>query len=480
MVVFNCLICKINTMFKKLLLFVLFACITKMVSATYEADPVIRARNKTRVEQSFKSNQEKYRDNNDMLVLPGLLADRKAKRISLFAEATGLSKGSPIEFFLIGEYSGHAYESLSVSFARPGDVQKAFEFIGMSAGRASDLRKCLFWPKGERVITTFSSLDSKIPLKSIRVEKLILDSRTKKTLPDCGLVFTGSIIIETSDQPGKKILAADTREPYSIASTYNAFETIMDVPFSWSQKSAYGNILVNDSCLIKAGCFLEVTMEPEYKDGKKRVIDLQMETAVRSDSGGKTIDDIDFHVRNAAGEELNKKLALNDMLKFFDSLNEEGHDPFVAVRLTDGITVRAAFEICNILSKIDTEKGIRIEPPEAGHLYYRAFTPNEKMRNRADRFAQPLELSLSVTNSGVTAVLTRIQQIWKSNSAEPDLKPDDYPVNTPEELQKKLKEIKTETPVIFIFADPCVTYGQIMSYIRPIFESYPMIHVYLK
>lgn len=480
MVVFNRLICRITVMFKKFLPFVLCACLIQVVSATYEADPAIRNRNKARVDQIFKNNQEKYKGNSDMLVLPGLLADRREKRVSFLAEATGLSKGSPIEFFLVGEASGHGYESLAVSFATPGNVQKALEFIGMPAGRASDLRKCLFWPKGERVIMTFSSLDPDISLKPIRAEKLILDSRTKKTLPDCGLVFTGSITIEMPDRPGEKVLAADAREPNSIASTYNAFETVMDVPFSWSQKSAYGNILVNDDHLIKAGCFLEVIMEPEYRDGKKRIIDLRLETAARPDSQGTTIDDIDFHVTNTAGEELNKKPSLNAILKLFESINEEGRDPFVSVRLNDGITVRAASEICAILSKIDTEKGIRIEPPDNGHLYYRAFTPNEKMRKRADRFAQPLELGLSLTNSAVAAVLTKIQQVWKPNSIEPDLKSDDYPVNTPEELQKKLKEVGTDVPVIFVFADPGITYGQIMSYIRPVFESFPMIHVYVK
>ncbi|OGV63696.1 MAG: hypothetical protein A2283_13360 [Lentisphaerae bacterium RIFOXYA12_FULL_48_11] len=480
MVVFNRLICRMTIMFKKMLLLVLLAFITRMAEATYEADPAIRARNKARVEQIFKSNQEKYKGNSDMLVLPGLIADRKAKHLSFLAESTGLSKGSPIEFFLVGENSGHAYEALSVSFASPGNVQKALEFIGMLAGRSSDLRKCLFWPKGERVITTFSSLDPDIPLKPIRAEKLVLDSRTKKTLPDCGLVFTGSIMIEMPDQPDKKVMAVDAREPNSIASTYNAFETVIDVPFSWSQKSAYGNILVNESHLIKAGCFMKVTMEPEYKDGKKRVIDLQLEMAIRPDSQGKTIDDIDFRVQTTAGEKLNKDFTLNTMLKLFDSLNNEGHDPFVAVRLPDGMTAKAASEICSILSKIDTEHGIRIEPPDNGHLYYRAFTPNEKMRNRADRFAQPLELGISITNAGVVAVLTKIQQVWKSNTVDPDLKADDYPVNTPEELQKKLKEIGTDIPVIFVFADPCVTYGQIMSYIRPVLESFPMIHVYVK
>ncbi len=467
-------------MFKKLLPLVLFAITVLPMSAMYEADPAIRARNKNRVEQAFKNSREKHKDNSEMLVLPGLTADRRAKRISLFAESTGLSKGSPVEFFIVGETSGHGYEALAISFATPGNVHKALEFIGMPPGRTSDLRKNMFWPKGEHVFMTFESLDADTRLKPLRAEKLVLDSRTKKTLPEYGLVFTGGVMIEMPDQPGKKIMAVDAREPNSIASTYNAFETVMDVPFSWTQKSAYGNILVNEEHLIKAGCLLEVTIEPEYKDGKRRVIDLLLETAIRPGSQGKTIDDIDFHVKNSTGEELNSNLSLNGMLELFTTLNEQGRDPYVVVRLAESMTAGAASEVCAILSKIDTEKGIRIEPPDPGHLYYRAFTPNDKMRSRADRFTQPLELGLSVTDTGTAAVLTKITQIWKPNSIEPDLKPDDYPASTPEEFQKKLKEVGTDMPVIFVFADRSVTYGRIMSYIRPVFDSYPMIHVYIK
>lgn len=454
-------------------------CTVRFVSG-YEIDPVTRSNNTAVVNRIFKENQEKYKNNPDMLLLPGLLADRKTKRIILQAEATGMTEGSPIEFFLIGEKSGHGYESLSVSFAQPSDVQKALEFLEMQAGRPTDARKCYFWPKGERVIMTFASMDAEKSLRPIRAEKLVLDSRTKKTLPEYGLVFTGSIMLESTNIPGKKIYAVDAKEPNSIASTYNALETVMDVPFAWSQKSAYGNILINPAHILKAGCLLEITIEPEYKDGKKRVLDLKLEVTTKPDTDIKTLDDLEYHLKDSDNMELNKKLSLNSVLKVFDSINDKGQDPFVSLNISDDITITAVAKLCAICSTIDTEKGIRIEPPASGHLYYRAFIPNEQQRNRAERFAQPWEFSLSLINSGMAGVLTKIDQLWKKDKIDPDLKATDFVVNTPQDLQKELKEKGPGIPVIFVFADPLITYGQLMSFIRPVLESYPMIHVFVK
>lgn len=461
------------------LLLLLLICASQFAAA-FEIDPVVRAKNKAVVDQLLRENQDKYQGSRDMLVLPGLLADRKTKQITMQAESTGLTEGSPVEFFLIGETSGHAYESLAVSFAKPGDVQKALEFIGMRTGRPVDGRKCAFWPKGERVIITLSSPDSDKSLKPTRMETLVLDSRTKKSLPDCGLVFTGSLRLETPDSMGRTGLAVDIREPNSIASSYNAAETVMDVPFSWSQKSVYGNLLVNPAHILKPGGLLTIVLEPERRDGTKRVMDLKLAISVKTGAVARKLNDLEFHLIDQNDVELNTTFELNAALKLVDSINDRNQDPFVSVLLGDAVTVGAAAEVCGILSKIDTEKGIRIEPPTGGQLYYRAFVPNEQQRNRADRFAQPWELNLSFTNSNLQAVLSRIDQVWKDDKTEPDLKTTDFTVNTPQELQKILKDKGPGVPVIFVFTDPILTCGQLMSFVGPVQEAYPMIHVYVK
>ena len=231
---------------------------------------------------------------------------------------------------------------------------------------------------------------------------------------------------------------------------------------------------------MKSGCPLTVSIEPQPREGTKRVLELRLDISVKPGTAGRKLDELEFHIKNSEGAELNESASLSAALKTFDSINGRNQDPFVTIRLDNAVTVEAAAQVCDILSKIDTEKGIRIEPPSSGQLYYRAFVPNEKQRNRADRFAQPWELSLSVTNSNIHGILSKIDQIWKTNKTEPDLKATDFTADTPQDFLKTLKEKGPGVPVIFVFADPAVSHGQLMSFIGPVQETHPMIHVYLK
>ncbi len=50
-----------------------------------------RQTNEDTVRQTYEKNLAEYGKNADMLVLPGLLADRKSRLITLWGEATGVS-----------------------------------------------------------------------------------------------------------------------------------------------------------------------------------------------------------------------------------------------------------------------------------------------------------------------------------------------------------------------------------------------------
>ena len=448
--------------------------------AAYEPDSAIRSNNQAVVDCSYAGNVKKFKDNPDMLVKPGLLADRKTRRVKMMVEATGMAEGSPIEFFLIGSASGHGYESLAISFSKPGDVQKALEFIGMKPGRPADIANCQFWPKGERVNVWFSPPANRVPSERLRMEDLVLDSRTKKPLPACGFVFTGAEMIESTEKPGLKAYCVDVREPCSIASTYNAPETVLDVPFAWSQKTVYGDILVNPAHVLKAGALLEVTFEPQNMDGSKRVMDLSLEISGVKGSPAASLADLEFRVTDSSGVALTSKPALNAALALFSSLNEKGRDPFVTVRFSDDVTIGAAHGVAQLLSKIDSDNGIRVEAPPPGQLFYRAFIPNEQNRTRSERISQPWELALSVSNSVVAAVLTKVDQIWKDDSIQPALKATEFAIRSPDELKKTLKDAGPGIPVIFVFADPLITVGALMRYMAPVRSDYPMIHVYVR
>lgn len=423
-----------------------------------------REKNKTLVQKIYRNNLRKYEGDADMLVLPGLLADRIRKQVLLQAEATGLKGGEIAEFFLIAENSGHDYESLAVSFAGPGDVHKALIFIGMQAGRPVNGDKLQFQPKGERVLMTFARHDTKDRAGPVRVEKMILDKQNNKSMRETGLVFTGSIMIDSVENPGTKVYAADIYGPKSIASNYNERKSVLDVPRQAPQSAVYNSQLVDPDFALPANCLLQVVIEPEYKDGKKRVMDIFLDMNVK-------LDNMVFHM-------LGETFELNGVLEKFTSLLEKGHDPFVTLRFDDKLTLKTVREFCAVLSAMETEEGIRVEPPLAGHLYYKAFLPDEEFRNRAGRTAQPWELRLSVKAAGIAGILTQIEQVWTDDKIQPDLKITDYEVAGPKELRDKLDKIGPGLPVIIVYAPPAVTHGQLIRFLAPVLPTHGTIHVF--
>ena len=189
--------------------------------AAAETNAVLTPRemNKAAVQKEFETNTVAYGTNTDMLVRLGLLANRKEKWVRIMAEATALLPTSQSEFFLITENSGHDYEAIAISFAKPSDVHFALEFIGMKAGRPVNMEKYCFWPKGERVIATVTWNAGKE--MRARAESLVTNRKMGGPLPQDGFVFVGSVMRDPLDgSAGPKVYAADAFGPNCIASYF--------------------------------------------------------------------------------------------------------------------------------------------------------------------------------------------------------------------------------------------------------------------
>jgi hypothetical protein len=122
----------------------------------------------------------------------------------------------------------------------------------MKPGRPVNYNENRYWPRGERVLMSVEwtpmindDIDRvKNPNKKVRAEELIIDTRTKKTLPLSGLVYTGSYVIK-AEEGGKEMFAADVSDSRSIASDYNERSTVLDVPYQWPQGQVYGALKPN-------------------------------------------------------------------------------------------------------------------------------------------------------------------------------------------------------------------------------------------
>ncbi len=410
----------------------------------------------------------KYENNPDIMVRPGLLADRKSKQVLVQAEATGLEAGSIAEFLLISQNSDHSYESVAISYAKPGDIRQALLFIGAEPGIPASPKDLRFSPKGERVFVYFSSTNSSF--NRVPVEKMIINTRTGKPLPETGFVFTGSTLPDTT---GVVTCAADTDQPCAIVANYNEPNALLNVPRNVPQKEFYGQQVVNAKYLMPTGQILEVSIEPEYKKGNKRVLDLLLHAKPDPKKG------ISYDMTDSRQAKLLSDAKLSSVFKKFKSLLKNGQTPFVCLQIDDCLILKDISDLCSALARVDVSDGINVEPPLSHHLYYRAFIPNERFRNRTERISQPWELLLKKESSAVSGTLVQIEQIWQNDKMDPDLNFKEYTVASPSLLRDKLKEIGPGSPAVFVFANGDLSHGELLDFISPVTNTHPMIHVFL-
>jgi hypothetical protein len=439
--------------------------------------------NRQKVKEITEGWQKEFREKDDYLVLPGLVADRKAKKVVFLGEATDIAVNDIVEFFVIGETSGHDYEALAISFAKPGDIKKALEFIGMTAGYPVSFRDNRFWPKGERVKMYIAS--NKSPDALVAVEEYLLDDRTAKTLPQLGFIFAGSTVIKTTNNTSE--LAADAREPQSIASNYNEPETILDIPYQGNQNVVYDHIHSHAGMRLPKHELLNIVLEQEYKDGTLRVCDLALSAAPPRDAAG-SITNCVFTLSDSDGKVLNDDRSLKSALEVFSAKGRDGKDVYVTLSFADNVKVRHASQICQVIQSLEVAGGIRVAPPRAGQLYYRAFIPNLAHLNRKDRAGHPWELRLKKEDGRTTGQLTQCEFVWSNNpDAQAEIKATDFAVATPDELRAAIKRADVERtaegkqpniPVMLLITPSGMTFGEIMSFIKDIRDIVPVVHVY--
>jgi hypothetical protein len=433
--------------------------------------------------QAHRENLAKFANHADYLVLPGLLANRKARTVRLWGRSTSVTHTDPIEFFVLPPDSGKDYEALTVGFAKPSDVHKALAFIGMPAGRPVNFSQNQFWPKGERVIMTFEwdqppaegQKDKKPTSQRVRAEELIVDTRTGKPLGSEGLVFVGSYMIEAEDG-GAARYAADVVDPRSIASNFNCGATVLDVPRQAVQGDVYGLQKLNPAYRFTAGQALQIVLEPQSRDGATRVRDLVLKVTVPPNQPDATIQTCQFDLKDAQGKPATDGRSFIHLLAGFGEITEARQDPFVTIEPDERMTIRRVRDLYTVLMSLESEQGIRLEAPPAGHLYGRAFFPREEWRDRTKRLGRPWELHLTKKEQALTGLLILPADDIDNNNGMGDLS---FPVTTAEQTARTLAEKSDRwSRMVYIFAPPELPYGELMAFIRPSMRTHQTIYVF--
>ena len=201
---------------------------------------------------------------------------------------------------------------------------------------------------------------------------------------------------------------------------------------------------------------------------------------VRPNGKTASLAEMTFSLKNlASGQELWDLRMPGGVLEMISAWATNGHRISATISFDDRLSLRLVRDVCRVVSGVETEKGMHVELPPTGQLYYRAFLPDESLRVRENRPAQPWELKLTKTGTTVSGTITRIEEVWRADSLKPNLVPTDFAVATPDAVLQVLREKGPGMPVILVFAPPELTYGELMRFVGPCVKTHGTIHVYL-
>lgn len=408
-------------------------------------------------------NRQKLADSADHLLRPGLVADKRQRIVTLKATATGISGTEAIEFFLIAANSSKGYEAIAQAFSKPSDVAAAIEFLGVPRGRPVNHSLRRFWPKGERMAVTFhweeASPDGRVEKRSARAEQLMRLRGTDKTLPETGLVYVGGVWLPPEKPGDPPRFYGDLGDPASIASNYNDATTLLDLPAQARQSEVYASRIVNPDFRFSPGQLLEITIEPAATT--PRVLDLPL---------GVTGTELATARFDLAGRSLNLEGFLTELRTILAD-----REPFMTVTPGDGMPLRAVRQVYALLDGLQTDAGLRLEPPQDGQIFHEAFLPDETFRDPRKRTWQPVELRLTGAGEagGGGGVLRDLDRKSVAPEGEDTLTIKENPVPGPLELQKMLADRADQRRPLVIYAKESMTYGQLLRWLRPTLTAEP-------
>ena len=429
--------------------------------------------------QAFDAARLKqYGGQDNFMVRPGLLADKTGRIVRVSAESLRLEPGSPAEFPLVTATSGKDYEAHAVAFAAALDIHNALQFIGLKPGHGVDAGALQFWPRGDRVAVTFHYQDPTLTNQvHIPAARLTIDTRTGKTLPENGFVFTGSEWTEVTEPVTGRVYAADAFTPGCIVSHYNERTTVLDVPRRDAQSEVYSYQVPNPALRLPSNQVIEVTFEPYFKDGRAHDFDFVL--TVGPGSGSNTAD-LAYTLQDAAGQPVNTNRTLSGVLDVLEGFSGIDQAAYLTFHPEESLTMVSLQKVARLLDKLDSEHGVRVDAPPPGHPYFRAFLPNEQHRKREARPALAAELILENGATGATGTLVLVSMEWKGDDSTPTFSETRLPVPTAAQLIPALTSKEDVPGVILAFVPPSMRYGAFREFVAPLLQRKTILYVFIE
>lgn len=285
-----------------------------------------------------------------------------AAAFTFTATATGVQKGTPLEFLFAGSETDRDYETMFLIKQPIADFCRDIEKAGILRGSSISRSSCRLWPVG----------------CSVSISPSVVEFVQTK-MPE-GMTF-GSFIYTGGSRDKKGMPVANGEMPASLFSLYTLDQSPFVPNGIHEQGRVYGCHTAAQT--LKKGDEYRFTITWDNATMPKRL------KLVAKPGNGR---DLLNQIRQAA----------------------ESSEIDVEVVFDGSLTVLEAKNLANALSLVDSER-IKLNGCGDG-LFFRAFLPLAKWLDRHERLTQPFELTI-----GETDRLVFIDEDWSVEGDDPKL-----------------------------------------------------------
>ena len=290
-----------------------------------------------------------------------------AASLSFTATATGVEKGTPVEFVFAGRNTDRDYESMFLIEDSVDGFCAKMERAGLPIGRPTDPAACRLWPVG-------CSLRFEPSLSSF------IDGKMPEGLAASDPIYTG----------GTRLVGgacdAGTNMPASVFSTYSLSQSPIVYNGIYDQGAVYGSF----------------TAGKTLKKGERISFTVSWDAATLPKG-------IHLTIRPGNSAEVLRRLKDESAKGELDAL----------IGFDETLSIAEATAAANALAMIDSP---RVKINGFTNIFYRAFLPLVKWLDRKERLTQPFELTL-----GDPDKLVFIEEDWTVEGDDPKLTPREIP-----------------------------------------------------
>lgn len=319
--------------------------------------------------------------------------------ITFTATATGVEADAPVEFVFAGPNTDRAYESMFILDESVADFCKRIEAT-VPRGTPVEAKSCRLWPTGCRVRFE-PSLD--------RYVKASFPTGEGASFP----IFTGGTRL-TNDT-----LEANEVMPAAVFATYSLPQSPIVYNNPLNQGVAYGHYTAAKT--IEKGTRFSFTLVIDENSAPRKI-------ALTAEKG-----------------------SLSQILKSLKDASAAGEID-AQVSFSESLTVEESIAFARALAVVDSS---RVKLNGATGLFYRAFLPLEKWRDRQERLQQPFELTL---RDDGTDQLLFIEEDWTVEGDDPKL--------TPRPISYDQAKLHPETATCFVYVSKTQTLARVSQAIK--------------